>query len=436
MHLTTALHEVYNYAHLIKTDYATIQYRHGKHNRMTSLLCCCCSGSERNREPTTRVYREPRREDQTTVTQDRDSIPEDERKYLENIQLAVADDIDPRALNHVKKKVRNALPPDTSYEQVCSISKRYVSAQKMSYYFSHLVLETAGDVVLETAEETETSFNNAWERAMLQKRTLQRLETVTHFPVKLILRDLQHALPLFVSSFAKMLQLEFGPLHAALIIDDVILEWDDSGLILPSQVDEEWILQTRLQGTFNRFALAMKSEMRDSARRMDLKKQIEQVFEVTKEKQQAINQLIEVVIHYNTHYEYNVLTRNCQHFVVDAMKALGINKVPQFTGVFQEYFRELKSGKSTDILEKFETHAELDEHVNTIIKPGLTQHDLEYLLCQYFMFHVSSCKRALHGGKDPEWKCEEESCRMYEIEQMLERDAGSLLFTTFSLNNS
>lgn len=404
---------------------------------MTSFQSCfCCSGAETNRETTTRVYREPSREHQSSVTRNRDETPEEERKYADSTQSSVADHVDPRALNNVKKKVRKLLPPDTSYEQVCSVSKRYVSAQKMSYYFAHLVSEAAGDIVLETAEESETSFNNAWERAMLQKRTLQRLETVTNFPVKLILRDLQHTLPPFVSSFSKMIQLEFGPLHAALIIDDVMLEWDDSGLIMPCQVEEEWVFQTRLQGKFNNFVQAMKPKMRDSARRMDLKKQIEQVFEVTQEKQQAINQLIRVIIHYNTHLEYNVLTRNCQHFVIDAMKALGIDKVPQFTGVFQDYFQALKSGKSTNVLEKFETHAELDEHVNTIIKPGLTQHDLEYLLCQYFMLHVGSCKRTSSGEQAPEWRCEEESCRMSEIEQMLERDAGSLLFTTFSLNNS
>lgn len=375
-----------------------------------------------------------RREYRTSLAGEGEKISEEERKYADSSQK---DNIDPKALHFVTKKVRKIFPPGTSYDNVCTTSKRYLSAQEMGYYFAHLASEMAGDIVLETAEEMETSFNDAWKRAMLQKRTIQRLATVTHFPVKLILRDLQHIMPPFASSFAKMIQLEFGPYHAALIIDDVMLEWDDTGLIMPSQVEEEWIFQTRLQGAFNRFALSMKPEMRDSARRMDLKKQIEQVYEVIEEKHQAINQLIEVVIHYNTHYEYSVLTKNCQHFVIDAMKALGIEKVPEFTGVFQDYFQELKRGKSTDILEKFETHAELDKHVNTIIKPGLTQHDLEYLLCQYFMFHVSSCKRASSGGRQrPEWRCEEESCRMSEIEQMLERDASPLLFTTFSLNNS
>ena len=398
-----------------------------------SLLCCCCH-SRRNRKVRAGVYRVFREE---LHAGNRDRSPEEEQKCADTIELSAASNVDPGALQYVNAKVRKLLPPGTSNEHVCTTSRKYISAQEMGYHFLHLASGIAGDIVLETAGEIETSFNGAWERVILQKRTIQRLATVTHFPVKLILRDLQHTIPPFASSFAKMIQLEFGALHAALIIDNVMLEWDDSGLILPTQVDQEWIFKTRLQGTFNKYASAMKPEIQDSARRMDFKKQIELVFEVMKEKQEAIDKLVEVVIYYNTHYDYNVLTRNCQHFVMDAMKALGINKVPQFTGVFQEYFLELKSGKSSNVLEKFETHAELDSHVDTVIKPGLTQHDLEYLLCQYFMFHVGTCRDGQAGGiEDSEWRCREESCRMREIEMMLEREDSSLLFTTFSLNNS
>ena len=404
---------------------------------MSNLLCCCgCSKPKRKNDDNYKVHRETVSESLTNASQLRkQQSHNDEQKYADTLLSAPVDDIDPGALKFVKKKLRNVVPPTTSYEQITSMAKKYTSAQKMGYYFAHLVTEAAGDIVLETTEEIETSFTNAWERAMAQKRTIQRMEIVTKFPVKLILRDLKHSLPPFISSFSKMIQLEFGPFHAALIIDDVVVEWDDSGLIMPDQVDHEWIFQARLQGDFNNYVKAMKPKMKESARRMDFEKQIEQVFEATREKQQAINQLIDVIVHYNTHYEYNILTRNCQHFVLDAMKALGINQVPQFTGVFQKYFEALKKGKSPNILEQFETHAELDEHVNSIMRPGLSQHDLEYLMCQYFMFHVSSCNKRVGEEEPMEWTCEVENCRMKEIELMLERDTGSLLFTSFSLNN-
>lgn len=388
--------------------------------------CCCCF--KKKEETAHMFYHEPVRNSDSPAY-----IPYDERKRQDTPTVTL-DDIDQNAFNFVKKKLRRSLPEDTSYEYICSQAKKHLSPSSMEHYFSHLVAESASQVVLETAEELESSLTNTWEKAMLQKRSLQRFETVVNFPVKLILSDLRNALPPFASSFAKMLQLEFGALHAALVIDDVLVEWDDAGLVLPSTSEKEWVFQARLQGSYEKAAQAMKPGMKDSARRMDLKKQIEQVFEVTKEKQQAINQLIQVIVHYNQSYEYNVLVRNCQHFVIDAMKALGVEEIPQFTGVFQNYLTELKRGKSKDILEKFDNHAALEEYVNTIIKPGLTQHDLEYLLCQYFMFHVSSCKQS-REAQDPEWKCKEETCRMSEIEHMLERDTGSLLFTTFSLNS-
>ena len=386
--------------------------------------CCWCSSSTEEEAETPRDITKAR------CDFTRETTPENERKIPE----LPLDDYDPRGLDNVKRKLTDLLPENTSYEYICSQAKKYVSPTHMEDYFFHLVSGTAGNAVLEATRELETSFTHTWERAMMQRRSLKRFQTVVNFPVKLILCDLQRALPPFASSFAKMIQLEFGALHAALVIDDVVIEWDDSSLILPSVEQKEWVFQATLCGDYNKVAEAMKPEMRDSAKKMNVPKQIEQVFEATKEKQQAINQLIQLIIHYNQNHEYSVLTRNCQHFVLDAMKVLGVEKVPQFSGVFQSYFSELTRGKSKDIIERFDTHAALDEHVDTIIQPGLSQHDLEYLLCQYFMFHVSSRKKSPHGLNE-DWKCEEESCRMNEIEDILEKCSGSLLFTTFSLNS-
>lgn len=100
--------------------------------------------------------------------------------------------------------------------------------------------------------------------------------------------------------------------------------------------------------------------------------------------------------------------------------------------MFQKYFKELKRGKSHDILEKFDSHASLDQHVDSMLrKPGLTQYDLEYLFCQYFMFHVSNRKRS-PSGQQEDWSCEVDTCRMSEVEDLLDKDAGSLLFASFS----
>jgi hypothetical protein len=397
----------------------------------SKMSWCCCFKRRRGEM----VYSQPwHSEGETAQRADfkRDPTPDDERKNREKTPTTTLDEIDLNVFNFVKKKLRRHLPENTSYEYICSQAKKYLSHTIMEHYFSYM-LDEASQVILETTDELETSLTNTYEKAMLQRRTLQRFETVTDFPVKLILSDLQVALPPFASSFARILQMEFGPLHAALIIDNVLVEWNDHALILPTVAEKEWVFQARLQSNYDKFTKALGPEMRDSIRKLDLKKQIEQVFEVSKEKQQAIHQLIQVIIHYNETYDYNVLTRNCQHFVIDAMKALGVKEVPQFTGVFQEYFEDLKQGKSKDILEKFESHAALDEHVDTIMKPGLTQHDMEYLLCQYFMFHVFSRKQS-PNAQDPDWSCEQEGCRMSDVEEMLERDTGLLLIRTFSQN--
>ena len=397
------------------------------------MSCFCCCSRNRREKKTIRFDREPPKNSVTVQEEKtrRDSSP-DERKYRDRTPSTTLDDIDQSAFNFVKKKLRRHLPENTTYEYICSQAKKHLSRSVMKHYFSHTVAD-ASQVVLDTTDEMETTLTNTLEVNMLQKRTQQRFESVVSFPVKLILSDLQNALPPFVSSFARMLQFEFGPLHAALDIDGILVEWNDNGLIMPTTDEKEWVFQARLQGNYDKATEAMKLQVKDSIKRLDFEKQIEQVFEVTKEKQQAINQLIQIIIHYNETYEYHVLTRNCQHFVIDAMKVLGVKEKPQFTGVFQEYFEELKKGKSKDIVEKFESHAALDEHVDAIMKPGLTQHDLEYLLCQYFMFHVSSRRRSPRG-QNPDWCCQEEACRMGDIEHML-RNTRALVFRTFSVNN-
>ena len=155
---------------------------------------------------------------------------------------------------------------------------------------------------------------------------------------------------------------------------------------------------------------------------------------VTSEKKQLIDALINVIIKYNKNYYYHLFSRNCQHFVIDALKALKVEQPTAFTGDLKGYFKALKKGRTPSIPEKFETHGDLDKYViqmqtdNDIAR--ITQQDLEFLLALYFQFHLES-KKLL--GKDrtalEKWKCEEEECQIGEIERLITME--SLLVHNF-----
>ena len=62
------------------------------------------------------------------------------------------------------------------------------------------------------------------------------------------------------------------------------------------------------------------SEIQKAASELDYKEQIELTYTVTSEKKQLIDALISVIMKHNKNYYYHLFSRNCQHFVIDALK--------------------------------------------------------------------------------------------------------------------
>ena len=70
---------------------------------------------------------------------------------------------------------------------------------------------------------------------------------VTYPPLKIILTPLSHG-GRILSQFANLLEMQFG-LHAALQVGNVILEWNDSSLVIPHFYSpEEQVLEVDVQG--------------------------------------------------------------------------------------------------------------------------------------------------------------------------------------------
>lgn len=74
-----------------------------------------------------------------------------------------------------------------------------------------------------------------------------------------------------------------------------------------------------------------------------------QIMEDSFIQQKAVEAMVKVIVDYNINKKYNVLTCNCQHFVDDVLKALGIS--PVFTGKLGELMANFQNAEPGTHLE-------------------------------------------------------------------------------------
>ena len=300
-----------------------------------------------------------------------------------------------------------------------------------SKFFSGM-LDDCIDAVEENLEENKLELLGSIEESRGRQRMDHRAANVCSLPIKLILTPLRRGRTL-VKAFASHLEMQFGPLHAALQVGQVILEWNDSHLVTPYQCAyEDRLIQVNLE-KHSRWVDSVKQhrgQLERATEDLNLTGQMEQVFLIAARKKEMIDALIEVIITYNRSYYYNLIDRNCQHFVMDALDALGIKLPKEFTGGLRNYYKAVIKGRNPKIPKEFKTHRDLDKYVEEQDLDSMTQHDLEYILAMYFRFHLES-KEKLKENRQllEEWVCEEAVCRMDEIEKLV--DHKNLLIHQF-----
>ncbi|KAL0481803.1 structural maintenance of chromosomes protein [Acrasis kona] len=165
---------------------------------------------------------------------------------------------------------------------------------------------------------------------------------------------------------------QFGLFHSALIIGPWKIEWNDSELVIPRRCMASAVL------AFDVHEFTGEEKVKDT-----------------------LGKLAEVISKYNVNGQYDQLNCNCQRFVDDVLKQLGIEL--KFTGQLDAFLKELKrTGRCEskykvpdqflDALKqhtfkselkvdengivKFDTHEQLDEFV----------HKMESLSARYFYF--------------------------------------------------
>ena len=340
-------------------------------------------------------------------------------------------------LSAVKAKVKGH--PDykgCGDNEIRELAENLTDEKQMEEYFSHLL--NIDDHLQEVEREAGQELTSTYERQVADKRASTRLEEAASFQIYLILTPLQNGANRIISKFSTALALEYGPLHASLIVDDTVLEWNTSNLIIPhyttpcTPVMKMSIEPSRMQESdLGSGTQALETSVHtlpaspDVPRKKKLCDEIDLVFDITASKHAIISKLIAVAVDYNRYHFYNVFSRNSQNFVRDAMAKIGVTDLPQLGGgQLKEYFERVKKAKHIKL--DFETHQMLDDHIAQNTSADMSVGDLEFLLCQYFQFHTLSVMNCEDQSK---WECEEPNCRMAELESCIDKKA--LLLSRF-----
>lgn len=322
----------------------------------------------------------------------------------------------------IKKLKRHPDYQDIDHgNQLKTEAEELTTAQSvMDRFFSSIIHDMVHERIKENEMDSTTDLTTTYERGKKTNRKIGIVESIARLQVKLLLRYTDNASQpsKLIGRLASAFQMEYGPLHASLLINnEILLEWNASSLVIPKFIDPRTgpvlVSATVQDHTRPQHQLSKPFEAYD---------EIELIFDAARKKGELLHDLARVIARYNSSYYYDVIFRNCQNFVLDALTAIGCKNKPEFSGNLREYFTHLK--REGKVKADFETHAELDEFVkenHTKLSPA----NMEYILAQYCVFHTHSASATKSGTI----ACRETDCMVEFLEAKI--DHGMLIMHRF-----
>ena len=320
-----------------------------------------------------------------------------------------------------------------SEEELREIAYNLTDFESMFRRFHHLLGPVVDKAIDEALIDYRAVFTHSQEIEMAHRRAKHELARVFHLPVKLFLSRLRQTIPMYsIAGKVSNFFLEYGALHAGLVVGNVRIEWGQESIVearpeddIPSDefvatVDSKGELGQGATETCKKFSLANRERRTDD--------KIKLIINTAEKKKEILSNLVQVITSYNLERKYDLFTCNCQHFVRDALAALGINEPPRFSGQLRDYLEHLKQGR-IEVPENFQNHATLDAYVEQQLRaaPGtLDQHDMEYLLLHYYRLHLNSMPE---NDDIDEWECDVPTCKYEHLADRVDRE--SLLNTQF-----
>ena len=295
--------------------------------------------------------------------------------------------------------------------------------------FSHLLDPVVDKAIDEALVDYRAVYTHSREVEVAHTLAKHELARVFHLPVKLFLSRLSQPIPLYtVAGTISKFFLEYGALHAGLIVGNIRIEWGQESIVealpeddIPSD-DFVGTVDVR-QGHLARVANHVQKNFSLAHQQRRIDDKVKLIIDTAEKKKEVIGNLVRVITCYNLEKKYDLFTCNCQHFVRDALAALGIKEPPRFSGQLKHYLERLKQGK-VEVPEDFKNHDTLDAYVEQQLQaePGtLNQHDMEYLLLHYYRIHLNSMPD--DGADNEEWQCSVPSCKCEDLADRVNRES-------------
>lgn len=328
-------------------------------------------------------------------------------------------------LKQVKAKLAKAFG-NGGINQLRDLAEKLIDKEKTKQeFFSHLLMQT------ETARKAIGEEHDIFPHGFPNKNTrtdgVQRMaEHIRTLEVKLILHELNDTgliqnIADFVHSFVS--SFTFGPFHASVLIGDVLLEWRPNSLVIPRRIKEVHEKDNRAVLFVNLHETSFDSQLPriplqyEGVDQETIASHFEMIKDITFEKEQLIDALVDIVVRYNLKMKYGVFTNNCQHFVQDVLTVLGITDPEKaFRGRIKQHADLVMARHSKEAITEFNSHQELDQHVKETKVENMSRDDLEFAYCHYLLFHAWSEKFPFEEA----WMCNPDECQANAIASIVQ----------------
>ncbi len=357
----------------------------------------------------------------------------------ETTTLLEATPIDPY-LETVKKKLQGLRQCRKMGEnQLHELAECLTDKKKFRERYFDPLLARANKALCTTMEEAETfvggSVPNELTRDDSRERMRSGYDQVQNLKVELLLFELKdeylkQELARFFHKYVH--QCTYGPFHAALKIGNLILDWDETSLVIPytaeshdltaasqlNLMERTLVFRGNIHATDPGAVTAVEIPVRGGVEltAAAFTEQINHLLDITEEKVCLLDTLAEKMVYFNTKQRYGVLSYNCQHFVTEVLWALGLESLADsFQGKTRAFFDVILASRGlTGQGSEFNTHADLDDFVREN-NDTITFEDLEFCHCHYLLFHAWGQR-----FDKPAWRCAGDRCQADLIARKIE----------------
>lgn len=313
-------------------------------------------------------------------------------------------------LIQMKKKLKSH--PDyknSGKNELDSMARSLVLEEELFSYFSHLIHDEQGGVILEGTrfQNMDYSTLNTEEREAAKEREQERFDRIAKLTLTVCLCDIGEGEASIhkdktVISIANFLSMEYSGKHASIIVDNVLLEWNTGNIVVPRTVsnDDTFTFEGDVHGSGDYFNRIADLRPRIDERVKPFEEEGEILCHTLARKEEHIRKIIAVVAQYNSAFYYNMVSRNCQDFVKAVLQAVNV-KGKVFSPENEDYLQLSREGKMR-VPQVFKSHEDIDSFViKTDSKNGLkslNETELSWLVKAY----------ETHHGEEP---CTEPTCQ-------------------------